>query len=346
MSTLATDQRMRMKAIAQAEYGSPDVLELRDIERPEIGADEVLVRVHAAGVDRGVWHLMTGLPYFLRLIIPDLGLRAPKSRVPGSDVAGVVEAVGKNVTRFKPGDEVFGIGKGSYAEFARALEGKLAAKPVNLAFEQAAVVPISGLTALQAVRDGGKVQAGQRVLIIGASGGVGTFAVQIAKSFGAEVTGVCSTTKVDLVRSLGADHVIDYTRADFADGEQRYDVILDTGGHSSLSHLRRALTPKGTVVIVGSETDGRLLGGFDRSIRAMLLSRFVGQQLIAFVNSENAEDLIAIKELIEAGKVTPVMDRTFSLSEAPKAIRYLEEGHARGKVAITVHDINTEGGSG
>ncbi|MGH2736086.1 MAG: NAD(P)-dependent alcohol dehydrogenase, partial [Actinomycetota bacterium] len=296
----------------------------------------VLVRVHAAGVDRGVWHLMTGLPYFIRLIIPDLGLRAPKNPVRGSDEAGVVAAVGKDVTRFQPGDEVFGIGKGSYAEYAPALEHKLAPKPANLSFEQAAVVPISGLTALQAVRDKGQVQPGQKVLIIGASGGVGTFAVQIAKSFGAEVTGVCSTTKVEMVRSLGADHVIDYTREDFAAREQYYDVILDTGGHSSLSHLRRALTPKGTLVIVGAETDGRWFGGFDRSIRAAVLSRFVGQQLIALANSENHEDMIVLKDLIEAGKVTPAIDRTFSLSEAPKAIQYLVEGHARGKVAITV----------
>jgi NADPH:quinone reductase-like Zn-dependent oxidoreductase len=292
--------------------------------------------VHAAGVDRGVWHLMTGLPYFLRLILPDLGLRAPKNPVRGSDVAGVVEAIGKDVTRFKPGDEVFGIGMGSYAEYTRVSEDKLAAKPANLTFEQAAVVPISGLTALQAVRDSGKIQPGQKVLIIGASGGVGTFAVQIAGSFGADVTGVCSTTKVELVRSLGADHVIDYTREDFAEKEHDYDVILDTGGHSSLSRLRRALTPKGTLVIVGAETQGKWFGGFDRSLRAMLLSRFVDQQLIAFVNSENAEDLIAIKELIEAGKVTPTVDRTYSLGEAPKAISYLTEGHARGKVAVTV----------
>ena len=336
MPTPATDRENTMKAIVQDDYGTSDVLELRDIDKPDIEDEEVLVQVHAAGVDRGVWHLMTGLPYFLRLIIPDLGLRAPKSPVPGSDVAGVVVAVGKDVTRFQPGNEVFGIGKGSYAEYARVSEDKLAPKPANLSFEQAAVVPISGLSALQAVRDSGKVQSEQKVLIIGASGGVGTFAVQITKSFGADVTGVCGTTKVDLVRSLGADHVIDYTLEDFADGQQRYDVIIDTGGHSSLSRLRRALTPKGTVVIVGAETDQRWFGGFDRSIRAMLLSRFVGQQLIAFVNSENAEDLIAITELIEAGKVTPVTDRTFSLGDVPKAISYLEEGHARGKVAITV----------
>jgi NADPH:quinone reductase-like Zn-dependent oxidoreductase len=340
MSIPALAQDNMMKAIVQDQYGSPEVLELRDIDKREIGDNEVLVRVHAAGVDRGVWHLMTGMPYFLRLIIPDLGLRAPKNPVRGSDVAGVVEAVGKDVTRFEAGDEVFGIGKGSYAEYTTVLEDKLAPKPANLTFEQAAVVPISGLTALQAVRDSGRVHSGQKVLILGASGGVGTFAVQIAKSFGADVTGVSGTTKVDLVRSLGADHVIDYTREDFAEKQHHYDVILDTGGHSSLSRLRRALTPKGTVVIVGSETYGRWLGGFDRSIRAMLLSRFVSQKLVAFVNSENHEDLIVLKELIEAGKVTPVIDQTYPLSEAPKAIHYLKEGHARGKIAITVCDMN------
>jgi NADPH:quinone reductase-like Zn-dependent oxidoreductase len=335
----------KMRAMVQYRYGSPDVLELRDIDKPRIADDEVLVRVHAAGVDRGVWHMMTGLPYFLRLIIPGLGLRAPKNPIPGSDVAGVVEAVGKNVTRFKPGDEVFGIGLGSYAEYTRALESKLAPKPANLSFELAAVVPISGLTALQAVRDSGNVQAGQKVLVIGASGGVGTFAVQIAKRLGAEVTGVASTTKLDLLNSLGADHVIDYTCEDFAEKKDFYDLILDTGGHSSLSHLRRALAPRGTVVIVGAETDGKWFGGFDRSIRAMVLSRFISHTLVAFVNSENAEDLVTIKELIEAGEVTPTVDRTFPLSEAPKAIGYLVDGHARGKVAVIIDDPN-EGGTG
>jgi NADPH:quinone reductase-like Zn-dependent oxidoreductase len=325
-----------MKAIVQDEYGIGDVLKIKDIDKPEIADDEVLVRVRAAGVDRGVWHMMTGLPYFLRLILPDLGLRTPKNAVPGSDVAGVVESIGKNVSRFKPGDEVFGVGRGSYAEYARALENKLAPRPANITFEQAAVVPISGLSALQALRDSGKVSSGQKILIIGASGGVGTYAVQIAKSFGADVTGVCSSTKVDLVRSLGADHVIDYTREDFTDGDKRYDVILDNGGHSSLSRLRRALTPKGTVVIVGAETDGKWFGGFDRSIRAALLSRLVAQKLIAFVNSENHEDMLVLKELIEAGKVTPTIDKSFALSEVPKALSYLTEGHARGKVAISV----------
>jgi NADPH:quinone reductase-like Zn-dependent oxidoreductase len=323
-----------MKAIVQEEYGLSDVLELRDIDKPEIGDDEVLVRVHAAGVDRGVWHVMAGLPYPIRLA--GYGLRAPNNPVIGSDVAGVVEAVGKNVTRFQPGDEVFGIGKGTFAEYARALEDKLAPKPANLTFEQAAVVAISSSTALQGLRDHGRVEPGQEVLIIGASGGVGTYAVQIAKAFGAHVTGVCSTTKVDMVRSIGADHVIDYTREDFAEGEQRYDLILDIGGNSSLSRLRRALNPRGTLVIVGGETDGRWLGGSDRQLRAMMLSPFVGQKLGTFISTQNHEDLIVLKELIESGKLTPVIDRTYSLRETPEAIRYLETGHARGKVVILV----------
>ncbi len=322
-----------MKAIVHHKYGSPDVLELRDIDKPEIADDEVLVHVHAAGVDRGVWHVMTGLPYPIRLA--GYGLRAPKNPVIGSDVAGVVEAVGKDVTRFQPGDEVFGIGKGSYAEYVCAREDKLAHKPANLTFEQAAVVAISGSTALQGLRDHGRIEPGQKVLVIGASGGVGTFAVQIAKAFGAQVTGVCSTTKVEMVRSIGSDHVIDYTRDDFAEGEQRYDLILDIGGNSSLSRLRRALTLRGTLVIVGGETDGKWLGGTDRQIRALVLSRFVGQKLGTFISSENHEDMIVLKELIESGKVTPIIDRTYPLSEVPEAIRYLEEGNARGKVVIT-----------
>src|SRR5215216_1565154 len=240
-----------MKAIVRDTYGSPEVLELRDIDKPEIADDEVLVRVHAAGVDRGVWHIMTGLPYPIRLA--GYGLRAPKNPVVGSDMAGVVEAVGKNVTRFQPGDEVFGIGKGSYAEYVCAREDKLAHKPVNLTFEQAAVLAIMESTALQALRDHGKVRKGQEVLIIGASGGVGTYALQIAKAFGARVTGVCSTKKVEMVLSIGADHVIDYTREDFAEGDQRYDVILDIGGNSTLARLRRALAQPGTLVIIGGE---------------------------------------------------------------------------------------------
>jgi NADPH:quinone reductase-like Zn-dependent oxidoreductase len=323
-----------VKAIVQDTYGSADVLELRDIGTPEIAAGEVLVRVRAAGVDRGVWHLMTGLPYPVRLA--GYGLRAPKTPVPGTNIAGVVEAVGHEVTRFQPGDEVFGFGKGAFAEYACAPENKLAPKPANLTFEQAAAVAVSGLTALQGLRDHGRVQPGQTVLITGASGGVGTFAVQLASVFGAQVTGVCSTTKADMVRSIGADHVIDYTRADFADGKQRYDVILDIGGNPSLSRLRRALTPKGTLVIAGGETPGRWLGGTDRQLRALLLSRFVDQKLTTFICRENSEDLLILKELIEAGQVTPVIDRSYPLSEAAQAIRYLEQGHARGKVIITV----------
>ena len=323
-----------MKAIVQDTYGSTDVLQLRDIGKPRIAADEVLVRVRAAGVDRGVWHLMTGLAYPIRLA--GYGLRAPKTPVPGMDLAGVVEAIGAGVTRFRPGDEVFGTGKGAFAEYARAPEAKLAHKPANLTFEQAAAVGISGSTALQAVRDHGGVRPGQRVLIIGASGGVGTFAVQLAKAFGAEVTAVSSTAKVDLVRSLGADHVVDYTREDFATGDRRYDVIVDIGGNTSLSRLRRALTPKGTLVITGGEASGRWIGGYDRQLRAVLLSRFVSQDLKTFINNERYDNLIVLTELIEAGQITPVVDRTFPLAEAPQAIRYLEQGKARGKVVVTI----------
>jgi NADPH:quinone reductase-like Zn-dependent oxidoreductase len=323
-----------MKAIVRDTYGSADVLELRDIDIPEFADDEALVRVHAAGVGRDVWHVMTGLPYPIRLA--GYGLRAPKNPVIGSDVAGIVETVGKDVSTFQPGDEVFGIGKGSYAEYVCAREDKLEPKPENLTFEQAAVVTIMGSTALQALRDHGKMRPGQEVLIIGASGGVGTYAVQIAKAFGAHVTGVCSTTKVAMVRSIGADHVIDYKREDFAEGDQRYELILDIGGNSSLSRLRRALASRGTLVIVGGEGGGRWLGGTDRQIRALMLSPFVSQKLGTFVNKENHEDLMVLGELIESGKVTPIIDRTYPLSEVPQAIRYLEEGHARGKVVISV----------
>jgi len=323
-----------MKAIFRDEYGSPDVLQLRDIYKPEIGDDEVLLRVHAAGVGRDVWHVMAGLPYPIRLA--GYGLRAPNNPVIGSDVAGVVEAVGKNVRRLQPGDEVFGIGKGTFAEYAGEPQDKLVPKPENLTFEQAAVLAISGLPALQGLRDHGKVRPGQGVLVIGASGGVGTYAVQIAKALGAQVTGVCSTTKVEMVRSIGADHVIDYTREDFTEGDQRYDLILDIGGNSSLARLRRALVPRGTLVITGGEGGGRWLGGTDRQIRALMLSPFVGQKLGTFISKENHEDMIVLKELIESGKVAPVIDRTYPLSQVPEAIRYLQEGHAQGKVVITV----------
>ena len=324
-----------MKAIVQEKYGSADdVLRFEEIQTPEIGDDEVLVRVHAAGLDQGVWHVMAGLPYPIR--IAGYGLRAPKIGVRGSDVAGCVEAVGKDVTTLQPGDDVYGIANGSFAEYACARADKLAPKPENLTYEQAAAVPVSALTALQAVRDHGQVQPGQKVLILGASGGVGTFAVQIAKAFGAEVTGVCSTPKMDMVRSIGADHVIDYTRADIGDGEQRYDVILDIGGQRSLSQLRRALTARGRLVIVGAETGGRWLGGVDRQLRALMLSPFVGQKLGTFVASENNQDLKVLTKLIEAGQVTPAIDRTYPLADVPAAIRYLRDGHARGKVVITV----------
>jgi NADPH:quinone reductase-like Zn-dependent oxidoreductase len=328
------DQKNTMKAIVQDTYGSPDVLQLREIDKPAIGDDEVLVRVRAAGVDQGVWHMMAGLPYLIR--IAGFGLRAPKNPVRGYDVAGRVEATGESVTRFQPGDEVFGTCRGAFAEYACAQVNRLAPKPANVSFEQAAAVPISGYAALQAVRDQGRVQSGQRVLIIGAGGGVGTFAVQIAKAFGAEVTGVVSTTKADLVQALGADHVIDYTREDFADGRRRYDVILDIAGNRSLSHLRRALAREGTLVIVGGEGGGKWFGGIDRQLRAQLLSPFVRQKLGTWISKERKEDLDALGELLEAGKVKPVVDRTFPLSEVPDAIRYLRAGRARGKVVITV----------
>ncbi len=323
-----------MRAIVQDTYGTADTLQPRDLPVPEAGPLEVLVSVRAAGVDRGVWHLMTGLPYPIRLA--GYGLRAPKNPVLGMDLAGVVTAVGDGVTRFRVGDEVLGIGKGTFAEQARALEDKLVHKPAGLSFEQAAAVAVSGLAALQAVRDHGRVRPGDRVLVIGASGGVGSYAVQLAKAFGAEVTGVASSTKLDLVRSLGADHVIDYAREDFADCARSYDVIVDIGGNSRLARLRRAMSPRGTLVITGGETDGRWLGGNDRQLRAKLLSPFVGQRLTTFVSKENHRDLLELVALIEAGKVTPAVDRTFPLSEAPKAVRYVEDGHARGKVVVTV----------
>jgi NADPH:quinone reductase-like Zn-dependent oxidoreductase len=285
-------------------------------------------------VDRGTWHIMSGLPYPIRLA--GFGLRRPKYGNPGRSLAGTVEAVGAGVTGFAPGDEVFGMSTSTFAEYAVARTDKLAPKPRNLSFDQAAAVPVSGLTALQAVRDHGRIQAGEKVLIIGASGGVGSFAVQIAKAFGAEVTGVCGTAKVDLVRSLGADAVLDYTRTDFADGGSRYDVILDMGGNARLSRLRRALTPRGRLIIVGGETDGRLLGGSSRQIRAQLLSPFIGQKLCTFVASENATDLIALRDLIEAGAITPAIERTYPLAQAPAAIRHLMNGQARGKLVISV----------
>ena len=325
-----------MKAIVQDGYGSADVLQLRDIGRPSVGDGDVLVQVRAAGVDPGVWHLMTGEPYLVRAM--GFGLRKPKVAVRGRDVAGVVEAVGGRVTRFRPGDEVYGTCEsGSFAEYAAAPEARLAAKPGNVSFEQAATVPISGVTALQAVRDCGRLQPGEQVMVIGAAGGVGSFAVQIAKAFGARVTGVCSTSKADLVRSLGANDVIDYTNDEIDRNGARYDVVIDTAGNRPLSLLRRALTPHGRLVVVGGEHGGgRVLGGFDRQLRAPLVSMFVGQRLRGLIAKERAEDLETLTQLIESGSLTPVIDRTYALADAPDAIRHLAEGHAAGKAVVIV----------
>ena len=324
----------KMNAIVQDEYGTSEVLRFDQIERPEIKDDEVLVQVSAAGLDRGTWHLMSGLPYMIRAM--GFGLRAPKNPISGLDVAGTVVAIGQDVTKFAIGDEVFGIGQGSFAEYTAAKESKLAAKPAGLAFEQAAAVPVSGLTAFQAIRDVAGVEPGQHVLVIGASGGVGTYAVQLAKSFGAQVTGVCSTAKVDLVRSLGADHVIDYTQADFAEGEQRYDAIIDIGGNSPLAKLRGALTPTGTLVIVGGEEGSKFAGGINRQLRAMTMSPFIKQRLTSFMSKEKGEDIAQLGELIEQGKVTPMVEKTYPLADAPQAMRHLEDGLVRGKLVITV----------
>jgi NADPH:quinone reductase-like Zn-dependent oxidoreductase len=323
-----------MKAIVQDRYGSADVLELRDVEKPQPGDDEVLIRVHAAGVDPGVWHLMTGLPYLVRVM--GFGIRNPKIRIRGSDAAGTVEATGKNVIQLKQGDPVYGTCEGSFAEYACAKAERFAPKPANLSFEQAAAVPISGMTALGGVRDAGKLQPGQEVLVIGAGGGVGTFAVQLAKAFGAVVTGVCSTSKTELVLSIGADEVIDYTREDFTEGTRRFDLILDTAGRRPLSELRRALKPQGTLVIVGGEGGDRWLGGFQRQILAPVRSRFSEQKVLGLISRERHRDLMTLKDLIEDGKITPVIDRIYPLSDAAQAIRYLEQGHARGKVVLTV----------
>ena len=322
-----------MKAIVRDAYGSVDVLRFAEIDRPVADENEVLVRVRAAGVDAGVWHLMLGMPYVMRLA--GFGLRAPKSPLLGYDLAGHIEAVGAEVTAFRPGDEVFGTCRGSFAEYATARPDRLVSKPTNLSFEQAAATPISGYAALQAVRDHGKVKAGQRVLIIGAGGGVGTFAVQLAKTYGAEVTGVCSTAKTELVRSIGADHVIDYTRDDPIDGREQYDVILDIAGNRSLSKLRHALTSRGTLVIVGGEDAGNWLG-VGRQLRAAALSPFVRQKLGTYISKEREQDLKELRTLLESGTITPVVDRTFPLDEVPDAIRYLRDGGARGKIVITV----------
>ncbi len=312
-------QQGTMQAAVRRRYGSADLVHLEEIDRPTPKPGQVLVHVQAAGVDRGVSHLMTGKPYLMR--IAGFGLRAPKNPVLGRELAGTVEAIGSGVTRFKPGDQVFGIGEGSFAEYVVAREDRLAPKPQNLSLEQASAVGVSALTALQAVRDHGH----------------GTFALQIAKAYGARVTGVCSTSKMEIVRSVGADRVIDYRREDFAAGDQRYDVIIDTGGNSTLTHLRSALTPDGTLVIVGGEgAGGPWFGGIDRQLRAMMLSRSKGQKLGSFICNENHEYLLILKDLIESAKLTSVVGKTYSLAAVPEAIRDLESGRAQGKLVITL----------
>jgi NADPH:quinone reductase-like Zn-dependent oxidoreductase len=321
-----------MKAIVQEEYGSADVLRFEDIEVPTAGRGQVLLRVGAASAFIGDWHLMTGTPYAIRLVS---GLKRPKQRVRGQDVAGTVEALGEGVTELSVGDEVFGVGLGTFAEYATARVDRLAHKPSNLSFEEAATVPTTGCTALQGIRDVGKVTAGSRVLVIGAAGGVGSFAVQIAKTLGAHVTGVCNTSTIDLVRSIGADEIIDYTREEIVDGTRRFDVILDTAGNREASYLRGALTPKGTLVIAGGEGGGKWLG-MGRVMRAKLLSLFVGQKMTNYLARPNAADLDALKQMIELNEVKPAVGASFSLSDVPTAIGELGSGHGRGKVVITI----------
>jgi NADPH:quinone reductase-like Zn-dependent oxidoreductase len=323
-----------MKAIVYTEYGPPEILQFLEVAKPVPKDDEVLIRIRAASVNPLDWHFLRGTPYFLRVMA---GWRRPKVPRLGVDVAGQVEAVGKSVTQFRPGDEVFGASRGTFAEYGCAPEDKLVLKPANLTFEQAAAVPVAAISALQGLRDRGQVQRGQKVLINGAAGGVGTFAVQIAKVFGADVTGVCSTRNLDMVRSIGAHQVMDYTKEDFTRSGQRYDLIFDAVGNYSLSDCRRALTPKGTLVMVGGPDKGRWLGPMTGMLRAVVWSRFTSQKLLPFLaHLSKKDDLIVLRELLETGKVAPVIDRTYPLSDVPDAIRYLEEGHARGKVVITM----------
>ena len=328
---VVSDEAELMKAIVYRCYGSPDVLKLEDVEKPTPADNEVLVKVHAASVNPYDWHFMRGSPYFMRLLA---GLGAPDDPSMGVDFSGTVEAAGSKVTRFKPGDEVFGGRGGAFAEYVAVPEDRaLALKPANMTFEQAASVPMAAITALQALRDNGKIEPGQKVLINGASGGVGTFAVQIAKSFGAEVTGVCSTRNVDMVRSIGADHVLDYTREDYTKSGQRYDLIIDNVGNHSLLANRRVLNPDGIFVIVGG-SGGDWLGPLMRPISALMLSPFVGQEFGMLLAQMRQDDLATLGDLMRSGKMTPVIDRRYSLSEVPAAIQYSEEGHARGKIII------------
>lgn len=324
-----------MTAVVQERYGAePEaVLRIARLVRPGIGPDEVLVRVRASSVDRGTWHMMAGLPYAVR---PVSGLRRPKLPNPGRNIAGVVEAVGSDVTGFAPGDEVYGTAVAAFADYAAARPDRIAPKPAGLTFEEAATVPVSALTALQAVRDKAKVQGGRQVLITGAAGGVGTFAVQLAHSFGARVTAVVSTPKLDAIRALGADHVIDYTREDFLAGPRRYDAIIDIAGNRSLRELRRALTPRGRLVITGGETNGAWLGGTDRQLRAQMLSPFTGQHLGTFISSEGADGLRDLTALIDAGALSPVVDRVYPLTETAAAVRHLLDGRVTGKLALTL----------
>jgi NADPH:quinone reductase-like Zn-dependent oxidoreductase len=324
-----------MKAIVQERFGPPDVLQLADTDLPEVGADDVLVRVHAAALNPYDWHIMRGDPLIARLM-GEVGLTKPKARVAGIDAAGRVEAVGANVRGLRRGDEVLGFCRGAFAEYARAEADKVVPKPVSLTFEQAAAVPMAGATALRGIRDTGAVRAGHRVLVNGAAGGVGTYAVQIAAALGAEITGVCSTRNVGLVRSIGAAHVVDYTTEDFTDGRTRYDVILDNVGNRPLSRLRRALTPGGTLVLNGGGAPGHVFGPVAGILRAVVVNGFVRERLRLIPHEQEREQLLTLTGLIEAGKLTPVLDRTYPLAGTAEGLRRVEQGHARGKVVITV----------
>lgn len=329
-----SEQDTTMRAVTQRAYGSAEVLDVTRINRPAIAADQVLIEVAAAGLDRGVWHLMTGKPYLIRIL--GFGLTKPKNPVAGMDVSGRVVAIGDDVTRFAVGDEVFGIGLGTYAEFAAAKESKLLHKPDTITFEQAAASPISGITAVQALLSHGRIEAGQHVLVIGASGGVGSFTVQLAKALGATVTGVASTRKLDAVRALGADHVIDYTTQDIDEGERRYDLIVDTGGRNELSRIRRALTPTGTLVIVGGENGDSLTGGIGRQLRAALLSPFLKQRLTFFVSDESLDSLEVLAERLAEGTIVAAIGQRFTLEEVPQALRAMEVGTLTGKAVVKV----------